>query len=147
MRNAVSTALLIITGLGSAQWATAQEQERKSYDSPWDLISAEHDKNRDGRVTKREYGRGKERFARLDTDQDGVLTALDFGSSGKAAGRRSRSNKRHERRLSRAREAMAPKVGAVAPNFTLRTTDGKQKHRLSSFKGKRPVALIFGSYT
>ena len=39
------------------------------------------------------------------------------------------------------------KAGDVAPNFTLATLDGKKKVTLSEFRGKRPVALIFGSYT
>ncbi|MBI3837337.1 MAG: redoxin domain-containing protein [Planctomycetia bacterium] len=40
-----------------------------------------------------------------------------------------------------------PKAGDVAPDFTLATLDGKQQVRLSDFRGKRPVALVFGSYT
>ena len=41
----------------------------------------------------------------------------------------------------------APKVGAVAPTFKLKTLDGKGEVDLSTFRGKRPVVLIFGSYT
>lgn len=37
--------------------------------------------------------------------------------------------------------------GKVAPDFELRPPDGGEPVRLSSFAGKRPVALIFGSYT
>jgi len=39
------------------------------------------------------------------------------------------------------------KAGDVAPDFTLATLDGKRKTTLRDFRGKRPVALIFGSYT
>ena len=39
------------------------------------------------------------------------------------------------------------KPGDPAPDFILKTLDGKQSVVLSSFKGKKPVALIFGSYT
>jgi len=39
------------------------------------------------------------------------------------------------------------KVGDVAPNFTLASLDGKRKVTLSEYRGERPVALIFGSYT
>ncbi len=47
-----------------------------------------------------------------------------------------------------AREAAAPDAGAPAPDFELpRLGDRSQTVRLSDFKGKRPVALIFGSYT
>ena len=41
----------------------------------------------------------------------------------------------------------APPVGALAPDFTLASPDGTRSVTLSSFRGKRPVALIFGSYT
>jgi Ca2+-binding EF-hand superfamily protein len=39
------------------------------------------------------------------------------------------------------------KVGTVAPDFTLTSPEGGEAVTLSSFKGKQPVALIFGSYT
>jgi len=39
------------------------------------------------------------------------------------------------------------RVGDKAPDFTLSDPQGKQKVTLSSFRGKKPVVLIFGSYT
>jgi len=39
------------------------------------------------------------------------------------------------------------RVGDPAPDFTLKTKDGSRQVQLSSFKGKRPVVLVFGSYT
>lgn len=44
-------------------------------------------------------------------------------------------------------DALAPKVGDIAPDFKLRDTDGENPIRLSEFKGKKPVGLIFGSFT
>jgi peroxiredoxin len=44
-------------------------------------------------------------------------------------------------------DAQAPKVGDLAPDFELLDTQGKHSIRLSQFRGKKPVALIFGSYT
>ena len=41
----------------------------------------------------------------------------------------------------------APKSGDVAPDFELRDVNGENPVRLSSFKDKKPVALIFGSVT
>ncbi len=38
-------------------------------------------------------------------------------------------------------------VGGLAPDFKLKTKDGKQQIQLSAFRGKRPIVLIFGSYT
>ncbi len=44
-------------------------------------------------------------------------------------------------------DALAPKVGDVAPDFELRDVNGDNPVRLSNSIGKKPVALIFGSYT
>ena len=46
----------------------------------------------------------------------------------------------------------APKAGAPAPDFDLhrlgkKGKPSKKKVRLSDFKGKKAVALVFGSYT
>ena len=38
-------------------------------------------------------------------------------------------------------------VGDAAPDFELKTADKKRTVRLSDFVGKRPVVLVFGSYT
>ena len=38
-------------------------------------------------------------------------------------------------------------VGDPAPEFSLPTVDRKARVRLSSFRGHKPVVLIFGSYT
>lgn len=39
------------------------------------------------------------------------------------------------------------KVGDLAPDFSLQTHDKKQRVQLSSFRGQKPVVLVFGSYT
>jgi hypothetical protein len=39
------------------------------------------------------------------------------------------------------------RVGDVAPDFSLPAVDGASAVTLSSFRGKRPVVLVFGSYT
>ena len=49
--------------------------------------------------------------------------------------------------LSRLRSGNVPKVGELAPDFTLLTPDGKTKFTLSSLVKNRPVVLIFGSMT
>ena len=45
------------------------------------------------------------------------------------------------------KDALAPKVGDVAPDFELCDVDGEHAVRLSQFRGEQPVALIFGSFT
>ncbi len=44
-------------------------------------------------------------------------------------------------------DAKAPKAGDLAPDFTLFDISGTESVTLSDFRGKRPVALVFGSYT
>lgn len=44
-------------------------------------------------------------------------------------------------------EPNAPKPGDLAPDLQLRDVDGENLVRLSDFRGKKPVALVFGSYT
>jgi len=39
------------------------------------------------------------------------------------------------------------RVGELAPDFTLPTVDRTAEVSLSSFRGKQPVVLVFGSYT
>lgn len=38
-------------------------------------------------------------------------------------------------------------VGDAAPGFFLETVDHKSRVELSSFRGQKPVVLVFGSYT
>lgn len=44
-------------------------------------------------------------------------------------------------------DARAPKQGDPAPDFELLGVDGEYSVRLSDFRGERPVALVFGSFT
>jgi hypothetical protein len=44
-------------------------------------------------------------------------------------------------------DALAPKVGDLAPDFELRDAKGENPVRLSQFRGRKPAALIFGSFT
>jgi hypothetical protein len=40
-----------------------------------------------------------------------------------------------------------PAIDDLAPEFTLKTLDGKQTVSLGQFRGKKPVVLVFGSFT
>jgi len=44
-------------------------------------------------------------------------------------------------------DKLSPKLGMDAPDFELFDASGKESFKLSSFEGKKPVALIFGSFT
>lgn len=45
------------------------------------------------------------------------------------------------------RDETGPKVGEPAPDFCLKRLSSEERVRLSSFQGKQPVAMVFGSYT
>lgn len=44
-------------------------------------------------------------------------------------------------------DQLAPKAGDIAPVFILSDVSGERSVSLSNFRGEKPVALIFGSYT
>ena len=50
-------------------------------------------------------------------------------------------------RLQKDLDRRAPKAGELAPDFDLSDVTGKISVRLSDFRGKKPVVLVFGSYT
>lgn len=54
---------------------------------------------------------------------------------------------RKERTWQRRYDALAPKVGDPAPDFELSDVEGRHSVRLSDYRGRMPVALIFGSFT
>jgi len=53
----------------------------------------------------------------------------------------------HELDWQLSNDTLSPKVGQLAPDFALSDPSGARTTRLSTFRGKRPVALVFGSYT
>jgi len=53
----------------------------------------------------------------------------------------------HELEWQLANDLGAPKVGELAPDFELQDPSGRSAVRLADFRGVRPVALVFGSYT
>lgn len=44
-------------------------------------------------------------------------------------------------------DPLAPKAGDLAPDFELLDTNWENRLRLSHFRGRKPVALVFGSFT
>ena len=119
-----------------------------------------NDKNGDGKITKQEAsGRLKSRFDRFDLNSDGVIDESELkklvdriGSGRRPGGRRPGGRRPGGRRPGGRRpggqgsESSAAAEGKTAPDFKLKTLDGKREVQLSSLQGK-PVALIFGSYT
>lgn len=63
------------------------------------------------------------------------------------AAKRAAESPSPEPRADPARARPGAKVGEAAPPFSLPTREGGAEVSLASFAGKKPVALIFGSYT
>lgn len=41
----------------------------------------------------------------------------------------------------------SPEIGDEAPDFELRDSQGENPLHLSDFRGEKPIALVFGSFT
>ncbi len=109
-------------------------------EATWKFLQEKYDGDKDGKISAKEYTRGKATFARLDKDKDGVLTKKDWDVPGE---RRSRGGNRD-----RNAKSSAPEAGDRAPDFTLTYVgDAKKSMKLSDYVGKKPVALVFGSCT
>ena len=121
-------------------------------DAPaWHFLRTRYDSDHDGRIQRAEYRRSAEAFHRLDADGDGVVSAPDFDPRWDGVPRIEATHDEKARgRWIGMRDFVhgegGPEVGDAAPLFRLTTTSGEEVD-LSSFRGKKPVALVFGSYT
>jgi cytochrome oxidase Cu insertion factor (SCO1/SenC/PrrC family) len=76
-----------------------------------------------------------------------LLSVLIMTSAFDNANSADENRKGRGRRSKADRADTAPKVGEVAPLFTLESQDSKAKTTLADLIGKKPVVLFFGSYT
>jgi hypothetical protein len=123
-----------------------REARRKAKEREVARFLKQLDKNKDGVLDQSELPAALKRLsARLDKDKDGKLSKTELlrmpGRAGSRPGEIITAPARGERFADKL------KVGDTAPDFTLADPNGKQKVTLATFKGKRPVVLIFGSYT
>jgi AhpC/TSA family/EF hand len=120
------------------------------------------DKNKDGSLDRSEVPDGMaRRFKQTDLDGDGKLSARELERAAGGPGRRrpgGPATRPATRPGDRPGEVITPaaagerhpdtlKAGDPAPDFTLPDTTGTKEVTLSGFRGKRPVVLIFASYT
>jgi hypothetical protein len=56
-------------------------------------------------------------------------------------------NRKEATRWQKKYDVSAPREGDLAPDFELRDVNGENPVRLSDFRGVKPVALVFGSFT
>ena len=106
----------------------------------WEYLARLYDADSDGRILRAEYPRGDEHWNSLDTDADGIVTRMEIAA-----------RRPFWREGGRARPAAPPfpRVGEQAPSFELSVLDDAtgRSVSLASFRGQKPVALVFGSYT
>ncbi len=102
----------------------------------FDFLRGKYDGNGDARIEREEYLRGERAFGYLDADHDDVITTADFGDEWDDGPRDERFTFGEG----------GPEPGDPAPELRLLTTRGEPLE-LSAFRGKKPVALVFGSFT
>lgn len=115
------------------------------------------DKDSDGRVTAAEWQSGFESAtAEREFLNDADLEQLVFRRVVEMTQKRDQTlRERSQKRMARLEHLIhsgrlltdGPEPGDIAPDFVLRSPDGLSQVQLSSFRDKKPVVLIFGSYT
>ena len=124
--------VIMISGITFAQPEGAKGAKgAKGAGGPgWNVLKND-DENGDGKIDAEEFSGPPSDFPKIDKNSDGFLTEAEVGPG-------------------RARPPQVdngPKAGAIAPPLKLASLDGKEEFDLSSFRGKKPVVLFFGSYT
>jgi thiol-disulfide isomerase/thioredoxin len=123
--------------------------------SPGAMIFQRADRDGNGKVTREEIDA---LFSQVDTDGHGFLSLSDLQESfpmpSMGSAPRGRSGGPSKETLVRGlfRQEIGslqpgPALGETAPDFTLKTVDGKQEVTLSKKIGPKPVVLVFGNFT
>lgn len=164
-RRTLGRGLLTSLALCAAPFALADDEREDEPEPPrpatvWEYLRGKYDADEDGVITRAEYTRDDLHWSRLDTDEDGQLTEEEIAARRPFGRRRNGEPREWERE-----RPDPPAVGDAAPDFhlellpppkdeLLHVLDEEEdeekeraKLRLSSFRGERPVALVFGSYT
>ena len=118
------------------------------------LIMRMLDLNKDGQISLREYMKF---FTDVDKNEDGAASMQELMDemskrrqtmSGRPPdGSRRPRQERGSQQGQRPQQGPGPNVGDDAPDFALISLDGKRTVKLSDFKGRETVVLVFGSYT
>lgn len=104
------------------------------------------DADRDGKLSKEELQNAPRLLQKFDRNKDGMIDLEELRLAfPKGKGGRPGEVITPAAKGERLKDRL--KVGDAAPDFTLPLVTGKGEVKLSSFQGKRPVVLIFASYT
>ena len=152
----------------------AQDKPADVAESIFEYLLLSYDTNDDGEILRQEYTRDDAHWERLDVNKDGVLTEADFATSGRRGkrGRPERPDYGSRKRVTPPAageqapdfelEIVVPKKASASvgggqetekpnakkPNAGKKEAEKPKPIKLSDFaKKKRPVALVFGSYT
>ena len=160
MKNLFVTLLLL--GVLGGERAYAEDSAKEA--SSGEKMLAKFDGDKDGFLKGEEVPQMlRQRMQKMDGDGDGKLSAQELNkvperavarlmgdASSGGDGKMKPGRKSGEKTAPAAREERDDqklKLGDVAPDFTLKKLDGKGALKLSSFKGQKPVVLVFGSIT
>ena len=127
----------------------------------WEWLAAKHGITPKESIAKADFRGPAELFARLDRNKDGVISAEDFKpvrllpkKAPEPATPPPPNDMPDQWTLLKGlfqgeigSASMGPRLEQTAPDFTLFTPDRKKSIRLSSFRDKKPVVLVFGSFT
>jgi hypothetical protein len=102
------------------------------------------DRNRDGKLSPEEIEDAMKLMVKLDRNDDGQLDRQELTQATRRGGRPGEIIT-PAAKGERFGDTLA--VGDDAPDFTLPDPTGKRELTLSSFRGKRPVVLVFTSFT
>ncbi|MDF1799753.1 MAG: hypothetical protein P1V81_11300 [Planctomycetota bacterium] len=138
----------------------------------WEFLVDKYDANEDGRITKKEYTGISERWKLLDLDGNGWIDEEEVESRGRVAKPRPDKKKVTAPKVGRKAPTFELEVVTDPAHLPEERPDGEEEPgkdpkkdgkdakdakdakpkepetiALADFRGKRPVALIFGSYT
>lgn len=167
MKNLLMT-LLLLGSLGGEMGHAEKTDTEKDSGSVGGKLVAKFDQDKDGFLKGEEVPQMlRQRIGRMDGNGDGKLSAQELdkvpeqavarlvegGGSEKGSrggGKMKQGKKPGEEIAPAAKEEFDEqklKLGDAAPDFELKRRDGSGVLKLSSYEGKKPVVLVFGSIT
>lgn len=114
------------------------------------------DKDSNGSLSEEEINNAVNVIKSLDKDKDGQVSVEEMigdllrpGRGERDAGRPERDGggDRSRRQRPERDDSSGLRTGQSAPDFELKALDGKTETKLSDLYAKKPVVLLFGSYT